>query len=202
MPIYNHIIRSLSMAYPLFLTDSLGTMTPSDLVKYVTFSQWFLKILIDEGHKFTFFATVLFDNIWRFRNQIIFIEYIPNPTKEVEKINKARLDHLSAWFLLVSTLNSCWCHPQSGWVKVNFNVTIRPMLLSLLLCVEMNLTILCLPTQISFPLHIFLKGEAHVTFQTIALVVHHEFQYVIFEGDSKGIIEAPLQLHFSPPWFF
>lgn len=45
------------------------------------------------------------------------------------------------------------------------------------------------------------QGESHVAFQTITLVVHHEFQYVIFEGDSKGIIEAPLQLHFSP-WFF
>ena len=45
--------------------------TPSDLVKYVIFPRQFLKIPT-KGHKFTLFATVMFENIWRFFNQTIF----------------------------------------------------------------------------------------------------------------------------------
>ena len=67
-------------------------MTPSDLVKYAIFPHQFLKIPT-EGLKFTLFATVMFENIWRFFNQTIFPEHIPNPTNDAEKNKKAYLDH-------------------------------------------------------------------------------------------------------------
>ena len=39
------------------------------------------------------------------------------------------------------------------------------------------------------------QGEAQSVYQTIKLAV---FQYDIFEGDSKGVIEALLNLHSTP----
>ena len=42
-----------------------------------------------------------------------------------------------------------------------------------------------------------IQGEAYAAFQVIKLAVHHKFQFVNFEGDSKGAIEALLQLHSS-----
>ena len=52
-----------------------------------------------------------------------------------------------------------------------------------------------------FPTTESIQGEAYAAFQVIKLALHHKFQYVNFEGDSKGAIEALLQLHSSPMVF-
>lgn len=42
------------------------------------------------------------------------------------------------------------------------------------------------------------QGVAWTAFQTIKLVVFHKFQDVIFEVDSKGVIESSLNLYSIP----
>ena len=103
---YRTIIWSLSPWQ--ILTNSLVIVTPSDLVKYVIFPQWYLKIPATGLHKFNLFATILFDIIWRFRHQTIFVEHIPNPTKVAKRIIKKKKDYpdnLSALSFLVSYIN-------------------------------------------------------------------------------------------------
>ena len=37
--------------------------------------------------------------------------------------------------------------------------------------------------------------------QAIKLAVLHKYSYVLFEGDSKGVIDTLQNIHSSPPWF-
>ena len=171
---YRTIIWSLS-PWPI-LTNSLVIVTPSDLVKYVIFPQWYLKIPATGLHKFNLFATILFDIIWRFRHQTIFVEHIPNPTKVAKRIIKKKriiltTCQLCPYWYHISTLNLCRCPLHLGWVKVNFNVTILPHasitatgLPSLLLGARIILGMLCLPTQISSPVPPIdsILGEAYI----------------------------------------
>ena len=50
----------------------------------------------NEEHNFTLFASILFDKIWRIRNQTIFAGHTPNP-KEGAKTCKLYFDHILAW---------------------------------------------------------------------------------------------------------
>ena len=49
-----------------------------------------------------------------------------DPKKDVKAINKAYVEHLNAWKSLLSNPKFTWFTPQSGWIMINFDVTIRP----------------------------------------------------------------------------
>ena len=49
-----------------------------------------------------------------------------DPKKDVKAINKAYVEHLNAWKSLLSNPKFTWFTPQSGWIMINFDVSIRP----------------------------------------------------------------------------
>ena len=75
------------------LTASLGTVSPSNIVKFFIFPQCHLKIPTNEERKFTLFASILFDKIWRIWNQTIFAGHTMNP-KEGAETFKVYFDHI------------------------------------------------------------------------------------------------------------
>ena len=76
------------------------------------------------------------------------------------------------------------------------------MPLLLLLLGEMNLKMSYLLIQISSLLMIRLLVKLiQVAFQAIKLAVYNKYSYVLFESDSKGVIEALQNINSSPPWF-
>lgn len=143
------------------------------------------RFLLLEVKNSIFLLLFWFDIIGRFRNQTIFVEHIPNPAKVAKKTIKKNKKiilttcQLHPYWYHVSTLNLCRCPLHLGWVKVNFNVTIRPHasftatgLPSLLLGARIILGMSCLPTQISSlvpPID---------SIQAIKLTVHYKFQNV------------------------
>ena len=146
-------IWSLSL-WPV-LTAFLGTLSPSNIMKFFIFPQCHLKIPTNEVHKFTLFASILFDKIWRIQNQTIFAGHTPNPKEGVEMF-KVYFDHILAWsqlYLSPPPLLLIWKPPHTGWVKIKFDVAIRTMPLLLQQFARMNLVRFCLPTHHSMFLY-------------------------------------------------
>lgn len=97
------------------------------------------------------------------------------PQKLLKRLLKKRITlttcQLDPYWYHVSTLNLCQCPLHLGWVKVNFNVTIRPHasftatgLPPLLLGARIFLGMSCLPSQISslVPPIDSIQGEAYI----------------------------------------
>ena len=76
-------IWSLSL-WPV-LTAFLGTLSPSNIMKFFIFPQCHLKIPTNEVHNFTLFASILFDKIWRIQNQTIFAGHTYRNQRKVLK---------------------------------------------------------------------------------------------------------------------
>ena len=138
MPLYIYHFH-LVTPWPI-LTASLGTLSPSDIVKFFIFPQCHLKIPTNEEHKFTLFASILFVKIWKIRNQTIFAGH----TRTQRKVLK-RLSVLWSHIGLVSIISTppllFWKPPHIDRVKISFCVA------------KMNLVRFCLLTRHSMFLY-------------------------------------------------
>ena len=85
MPLYIYHFH-LVTPWPI-LTASLGTLSPSDIVKFFIFPQCHLKIPTNEEHKFTLFASILFVKIWKIRNQTIFAGHTRTQRKVLKRLS-------------------------------------------------------------------------------------------------------------------
>ena len=70
-----------------FSLASLGTLSPSNIVKFFIFPQCHLKIPTNEEHKFTLFASILFVKIWKIRNQTIFAGHTRTQRKVLKRLS-------------------------------------------------------------------------------------------------------------------
>ena len=159
-------------------------------MKYAIFPHKHLQVSSEDGFKITLFCSILYDNIWRIRNQTIFAKYKSDPRKDANVINKAYLKYVAAWTFHLACPALKWFPPEPGWIKINFDVAIRPRA-TITAAVGRNEFGNVLFTHSNlFPPSDLTLGETQVAFQAIKLAIYRKYSYVLFEGDSKGVIEA------------
>ena len=121
-----------------------------------------------------------------------------SPKRDVDVINRAYSKHIVAWTSHLVRPTQKQFPSQPGWIKINFDVAIRP-----------HVTITDTIRRNEFGDILFANSnlfpptlrETQDAFQAIKIVVYHKYSYVLFKGDSKGVIETLQNINSSPPWF-
>jgi hypothetical protein len=138
--------------------------------------------------KFQLFASLTMDFIWRARNLLIHEGKQPSSSVAIFQISNTSNHHINAWRDLA--LPTVWTPPVAGWIKGNFDVTVRgSFAVTAAVLSDENGTIFAAATQKLVSIDV-LQGEAHVALLVVRLAASMGLGPISVEGDALFVILA------------
>ena len=113
---------------------------------------------------------------------------MPNPRKDANVNNRAYSKHIATWTSHPACLALKWFPPQPGWININFDIAIRANATITAIVARNEFGDVLFAHSNLFPPSNPTHGETQAAFQAINLAVYHNYSYVLFGGDSKGVI--------------
>jgi hypothetical protein len=152
-----------------------------------------------EVRNFQISTLIVMDQIWLARNKLIHDSIQPAPLTVLKLIKITTLNHLSAWNSS-DLASSDWVPPPLGYLKVNFDVAIRPnfaVAASTLRDHEGNFLAV---NSLKLPPMEVAMGEAHAALLASRIAVSFGCSRLIIEGDSLLTILAVKDPHLFLDW--
>ncbi|KAL5572064.1 hypothetical protein UlMin_021661 [Ulmus minor] len=146
------------------------------------------------------FASILLDSIWRIRNSVLHGNTLPNPSSSYQLISKSFTATMNALKPNSLPLVSTWSPPLEGWTKINFDAATCPSF-SVAAAVVRDWRGKVIKWQVrelvtSDPL----EAEAAALEVAISLAIQESLTNVVFEGDSKLVIDNLLDSSLTDLW--
>ncbi|GLT61051.1 hypothetical protein SLA2020_337860 [Shorea laevis] len=150
-----------------------------------------------------FFAAVLCDLLWFFRNKAYRDGLLFHGLFISDIINKISSEHIAAWVRVPATIpiqKEAWISLPTSWFKINFDTAIRKShSAQAALCRNQKGHIIQMVSEINLPCSPNL-GEAMAARLATSLASFLNLKKVIFEGDSQMVVSAMFQPHLNQDW--
>lgn len=152
-----------------------------------------LHLPFEDFQPFILFFAILLDSLQFSKNQFVHHGIQAEPPMVIDKIRALYFKHSLAWNeVLRPTPPTLWRPPPDNVWKINFDVAVRNSYSFVAaVCRNIEGTILFAWIK-SLPPSQPLVGKARATLFAVQEVCFLQFENIIFEGDSKTVIDALL----------
>lgn len=161
-----------------------------------------LNLLKDQAHQFCVFAVVIMDMVWFSRNKMVFDGVMPEPKLLLSKVVKIAGEHLvaSSKFNRQPPLLKTWIPPPSPWLKINFDIAIRPSFSGLSTVVRdylSNFVFAWTAKDVNLDPQV---ADAKAACLGLSESLKQGLSSTIIEGDAATVIAPLFDWSIAPPW--
>ncbi|KAK9287687.1 hypothetical protein L1049_016125 [Liquidambar formosana] len=190
----------LSSRWPIRLA-SFNHLSINDWIITILTNGTGLNLPVEDAPKFLIFAVVLMDCVWMTRNKVLHEEMDIDPRCILAHIDKVANEHLASFVAPSRSIaQRVWIPPPSHWLKLNFDVALRPTFSVLSVVVrDSNGAFIFAWTKKAGPLHPGV-AEAQASCFALSEALKHGLSDIVLEGDASSVLNPLSNWSLAPYW--
>lgn len=106
--------------------DTIPSVNSADLIETILCADRAFNSADGDLRAFALSAAIVMDEIWLSRSKVVHQDEAVTTRELTLAIRRRYMEHAAAWADAGRRQNLFWRPPQSGWLKLNSDVAIRP----------------------------------------------------------------------------